>query len=214
MTKTKKTTRKTTAKAMVARLAKQAGEWAVETGTGYHDGTSAWSEGDAEWLRLTHDGVAIAFNLTVAKESWDRPYSFEGLLVEGHTTFDGGRSFTRHGVDTCSCRLATKKSEYDEHSYQSLAALLEGETARCVAARERAKTAVALPGLPFTRQPEWFPQTAARLREGRIVTLTPAGFGTGFHLSTRRSPGSVRATDGLELMLDVAPVYVSSFDHD
>ena len=31
MTKTKKTTRKTTAKAMVARLAKQAGEWAVES---------------------------------------------------------------------------------------------------------------------------------------------------------------------------------------
>lgn len=207
----------TTAAAMLRRLEKAApSEWTVATGVGYHDGTQQWGDTSVMWATFRRDGVTIALNVTKATSSWDRKQAIEGLLVEGHTCFDG-RCFTRHGVDTSSCRLTGKPSEWDEHTYTDLAALLSGEYARCLAARERAATSVAVPGLPFRVQPEWFAKAAETLRKGKLVTLTPAGFGTGYTLGLGKglSRYGKRATLELEKALGVVgPVYVSMFDND
>lgn len=208
---------KLTIKALAAKLAKEAPPaWGVTTGAGYHDGSQAWPDHPTRsdrWVLLAREGVVIALNISRPTDEWAREHSYEGLLVEGHTCFDG-RCFTRRGVDTSSCRLTSAAALWD-NDYRDLAALLDGEYARCAAARERAKTAVQVPGLPFNVQPSWFATAAETLRSGRIVRLAPGGFGTGFSLSTRRfSNYSKRAAAALETKLGVGAVYVETFDHD
>jgi len=204
----------TTTGTMASRLAKAGGEWAVEKGEGYHDGTQAWNDAGFHWVRFTRDGVSIALNITKATTKWDRDSAFEGLLVEGHTCFDG-RCFTRHGIDSYSCRLTSnpKEQRYD-HAYADLAALLAGEYERCLAARKRSARAVPVPGLPFHVQPEWFATAAGTLRSGRTVALTPAGFGTGYMLSIVWRRGSRDADPELRRRLGFERVYIESFDHD
>jgi hypothetical protein len=200
-------------------------DWQASTGTGWHDGMECWTREVDEPGRFHHvvfqrDGVLIALNITLPSTNkfsrkWDLARAFAGCLVEGHTTFDG-KTFTRRGVDVSSCELRTDEKERYEHQYGSLLALLDGEYARCVKAREKAKTAVPVPGLPFTVQPEWFDTTAQTLRAGRSVNLTPSGMGTGYTLrkGTPRHKWVHRASPDLEQRLGVSPITVEQFDHD
>lgn len=199
---------------LARKLAKESGEWTATVGSGYHDGSQAWKDHTSgTWASFARDGVVISLNLSTPSSEWARGWAFEGLTVEGHTCFDG-RSFTRRGVDTSSCRLTSNAKEIHDHSYGTLAELLAGEYARCTAARERAVTAIPVPGLPFSVQPAWFTTSAVKLREGRMVNLTPAGFGTGYHLSLRGGAWRKRVSAELETRLGVGPVFVESFDHD
>jgi hypothetical protein len=59
----------------------------------------------------------------------------------------------------------------------------------------------------------WFEQSADKLRNGLTVTLTPAGFGTGYTLSKGGRRGR-RVSAELETRLGVGPVLVETFDHD
>jgi hypothetical protein len=199
------------AKAMASKLALAAPKgWSAKAGSGYHDGLEAWPQQPGEWVRFERDGVSIVLNVSVPRSRWDRESSFRGLLVEGHTVYDG-RCFTRRGVDTYSCRLTSREGAY-AHVYWDLASLLAGEYARCVEARGRANTSVPVPGLPFRVQPEWFAKSAETLKAGRMVSLTPGGLGTGYTLSTLGR--GRRALKALEEKLGVSPVFVETFDHD
>ncbi len=223
-------TKTLTIDALAAKLAAQApDDWTVTSGTGWHDGFECWTSDVDEAEKYRHvlyqrDGVGIVLNvraITTEKFSAkrERENSFAGYVVEGHTTFDG-RSFTRRGVDCESCSLRDRADRRYEHGYGSVPDLLAGEYDRCLQARARRATAVPIPGLPFSVQPDWFAKAAATLRAGRPVHLTPAGFGTGYTLrqgAPRRTRGYTdvrRADPALEAKLGVGPVAVEPFDHD
>ena len=207
--------------ALATKLAAPIDGWTITTGVGAADCDGSifddyeWAA-RARWIRYerTVDGVAVAIVLTVF-----RPDNFErGLVakhrVEGQTTFDG-RTFTRRGVDGYSCMLKNANADLYTHDYVTVAALLDGELARCLKAAEARKTAEPVPGLPFAKQPAWFVEAASTLKAGRSVSLTPGGFGTGYTL-TRGVPRryATRASPALEARLGVSPIAIETFDHD
>jgi hypothetical protein len=156
--------------------------------------------------------AVVALDVTSVSSEWNAKRSYDGCTVEGHVFVNGG-CFTRRGIDCSSCGLTEHADRYD-HEYATVADLLAGEWTRCESYVNRSKTLVAVPGLPFSRQPEWFVKAAADLRAGKAVTLTPHGFGTGYTLSTRRRFAYDKRYDVLEAKLAVSPIYVSTFDHD
>jgi hypothetical protein len=211
MTKMQKTVAK------LIKIGQTLGDWAIKNGTGYHDGQESWADAQTkvEWVSFSKNGVDIVLNVTMPnpKDSWEKESALDGVLVDGHTLVDRC-SFTRRGVDTYSCRLTSSKKELYGHVYATLVSLLSGEYERCLAARQRRATSVQVPGLPFRVQPDWFAQSATKLRDGLTVTLTPAGFGTGYTLSTNGRSRGHRASAELETYLGVGPVLVETFDHD
>lgn len=72
-----------------------------------------------------------------------------------------------------------------------VAALCVGEWARCEAAAARSKTMVAVPGLPggWRVTPSRRAQITADLKARKSATFTPAGFGTGYLVTTRPRRG-------------------------
>lgn len=194
----------------------------VGAGTVEFDGSLWWKQDPnpiERWLKFerTVDGVQCLVVLTVeaAADEWNRTRAVRGAIIEGHTSVDGG-CFTRRGFDTSSCELVPANCAFPgEHAYLDLPTLLAAEQARCLAAASRRKTAEAVPGLPYTRQPEWFVKTASELKQGRRVTLSPHGMGTGHVLwTTRGSFGCARASAKLEERLGVTPIWVETYDHD
>jgi hypothetical protein len=230
MTTATKTRKATSIDALAAQLAAQAPDgWTVTSGTGWHDGFECWTRDVDEANKYRHvlyqkDGVGIVLNVRAITSErfsakWERERAFSGHVVEGHTTFDG-RTFTRRGVDCESCTLCDDAAQRHDHDYGSVPELLTGEYDRCLKARARHATAVPVPGLPFSVQPDWFAATAASLQAGKPVSLAPAGFGTGYTLRKglpRRTRGYTdvrRADPALEARLGVGPVSVEPFDHD
>lgn len=163
----------------------------------------------------TSNGMTATVSLNVSEPyEYDRADAFEGWTVEGHTGFNG-RTFTRRGIDVASVRL-TSNIDLRSHQYAGIVALLANELNRCAAAFARAQSAVPVPGLPFSVQPDWFGKSAATLRAGKPVTLYPHGMGTGYTLTNKpaRGRGRYRANPGLENALGVSPVYVEPLDCD
>lgn len=218
-----------TATQLVAGLAAQTPlGWTVTTGMGYRDAyDSLWQPGQqgtpatGRWVRFERDlsGVKAVVVLNVepfrAGDMWGRGRAFSGLSVEGHTLVNGG-SFTRVGVDCSSCELVDDPAKgYGAHAYGDVEALLVGEWERCETSVARSKTAEPVAGTPFARQPEWFATAAADLKAGKAVSITPAGFGTGYRFSRRRnSRFDHRADAKLEARLGVAPLFYSTLDCD
>lgn len=162
--------------------------------------------------------ATVSLTARPAQNDWERDGTFKGLVVEGHTFVNGG-CFTRRGIDCSSVSLRSDPDRRYGHDYGDLETALAGEWERCAKVVAARKTAVAVPGLPFVRQPEWFTQAAEQLRAGKRVQLTPHGFGTGYTLSTRperdgRHGGRSPRNTELEAKLGVSPVYVSTFDYD
>lgn len=194
--------------------------WQVTVADGWHDGTSAWTAdrhpdvAGTVHVRFERDAVVVVLNVSTPAGDWAERSAYRGCQVEGHTVADG-RCFTRFGVDTSSCDLvAAPEQRYGDHAYGDLPALLAGEYARGVAAIERRKTLVPVPGLPFNVPPAWFAETSAKLADGKAVRLHPHGFGTGYMLSTRRGQFSKRAASELEAKVGTVPVFIDQFDAD
>jgi hypothetical protein len=200
-------------------LASAPAGWKTASGLGYFDmDGETWTKERGVWASFSRaeGDLRVCIGLNVDEVRADDTYAlqhnaFRGARVEGHTRFNG-RTFTRRGIDVESCALRDV-AIYD-HNYVTLADLLAGEWERCKAAHARTKTAVPVPGLPFERQPEWFTETAAKLRAGQPVNLAPAGMGTGYTLSRRPTRYGRRADAALEAKLGVGAVYVETFDHD
>lgn len=158
--------------------------------------------------------ASVALNISPRlKYAQAEPY--EGWTVEGHTGFNG-RCFTRRGLDCASVWLTSDEiAERGPNTYTGIVALLGNELNRCAAAHARTKSAVPVPGLPFNVQPSWFAESAARLKAGKSVTLSPHGMGVGYVLTTVRRRGAMRADGQLEAKLGLLKaVYVEPYDHD
>lgn len=157
------------------------------TKDGYGDNAKAIKSSFALFKKVVDDlHVTIALNVR-ARETKHTEYSktFSGVVVEGHTRYNG-RTFTRRGVDVCSCNLQDEATSY-AHSYTNLPALLEGEFARCKASADRAKTMVEVPGLPggWKVTPERKEEVTKTLRAGKVATFMPSGFGVGYNVTSR-----------------------------
>ena len=177
-----------------------------------------WKAAATALLARPRGVVVVVLNIGKVTSSYDADRAWLGCMVEGDTLLDGS-SFIRRGIDCSCCALVGAASEVHtaSHQYGGLFALLDGQLARCAALQARRATAVALPGLPFTVQPEWFATTAAALKAGRSVQLLPHGFGTGYSLRRGiggRSADCRRASSELERLVGVTPITVSTFDHD
>lgn len=200
--------------------------WIVESGLGSYDTEyeGAWpgsEKKDRRFLRFvfsTNDKIVVVLNVSAKQEYIE---SWHGVTVEGDTLVDG-RSYTRRGIDCHCCLLvdvADRLAAQYENEYATLVDLLAGQKARCERTLVHQKTAVAVPGLPFTVQPDWFSKSAAELKAGRRVTLAPRGFGTGYVLSMKRvvrgiGGSSRRVKPELEALLGVEPVFFETYDHD
>lgn len=159
------------------------------------------------------DGHAVVVLNVAPVETYTRPW--DGVSVEGDVLVDGG-SFVRRGIDVACCWLRNEAPGEPNvsHEYSTVESLLAGEKARVDACLERRKTAVAIPGLPFTRQPDWIEKAKADLRAGRSVTLTPHGFGTGYTIHGAYSRYDQRAKPETEAFFGVGRLYVSQIDCD
>jgi hypothetical protein len=171
----------------------------------------------SRWLRYERtDGdvnAVIALNVEKA-DTYRKDSTFSGWNVEGHTVVNGG-SFTRRGIDVSSCELVDREDRRYEHGYGDVASLLAGEWERCVTSVTRKKTAVAVPGLPFSRQPEWFTEASKTLKAGKSVTLAPHGMGVGYTLRKGKPQRWAKRADAqLEQLLGVSPIAVEQYDHD
>lgn len=207
--------------AAAALLAQCPAEWKAEKVLG---STSMfgddWPEDGRAFVRYTREDVTVVLNIapvgTGKFDQFARDRAYLGVAVEGDTLLNGG-SFIRRGIDCSCCSLHTAKDEQraESHAYGDLQALLDGQWERCQKVKVRRATAVAVPGLPHTVQPEWFAATAATLRAGKSVSLLPHGMGVGYALSIRRANRwDNRADAALEAKLGVSPVFVTQLDCD
>ncbi len=163
------------------------------------------------------DGHAVRVDIEVHAGGAFGP-SYEGCQVLADTHLRGC-SFTRHGIDICTAELddvdaRNTTGDVPDHAYASLAALLNGELARCARSLKAQPVAQPVHGTGMSRSPQWFVQAATDLQGGRTVDVVPHGFGTGYHLRTRSSRFALRAPKALEMALGVAPIYIETFDCD
>lgn len=178
-----------------------------------------WPEDGRAFVRFTRGNVTVVLNLRAAGrgkfDKYERERAWLGCVVDGDTLLDGA-SYIRRGIDVSCCSLV--KAEHADprcHHYAELDQLLEAQAARCAATEARRATSVPVPGLPYSVQPQWFGETAAKLAAGRSVTLTPHGMGTAHEL-TKGMPRRFdkRASAELEAKLGVSPITVRTLDWD
>ena len=221
-TKTAKAVGRKVLSAAAALVAQCPDGWKVEQGKGTSMFGEDFDHGNGGvFVRYTREDVTVVLNLSpIGTDRWsqfDRERAYMGVHVEGDTLLNGG-SFIRRGIDCSCCSLHTAKAEQhpESHAYGDLQALLDGQWERCLKVKARRATAVAVPGLPHTVQPEWFAATAATLRAGKSVSLLPHGMGTGYSLYTGRRDGRFdkRADAQLEAKLGVTPVFIRQLDCD
>lgn len=217
-----------------------AGGWAVETGAGNRFSNETFDDAMSPgscWLMATSRVavpdkpgyeliVRISLNVSMPRDSYFRKCAYRGARVEGETEYQEAEigaapkgwwhGWVRTGVDCASVWLEKRTEANGSPYYNNLAALLDGETARCVNSEVRSRTLKAVPGTGFSRQPEWFEKAAADLKAGRVVSLRPSGFGTGYVLYTgrQRTTYDKRAATGLEKALGVAPIFMQEMDCD
>lgn len=190
--------------------------WTATVGVGSKLFGEDWAEDGTKkrFVEFVHeDGHAVVVLNVGPVETYTDPWN--GVSVEGDVLVDGG-SFVRRGIDVACCWLRDARSDaIAAHDYSTVEALLAGEKARVDAYLERKTSAVAIPGLPFTRQPDWIAKAKADLKSGKEVTLLPHGMGTGYALSTRQDGGwSRRADAATAKFFDVDRLFVSTLDCD
>jgi hypothetical protein len=105
------------------------------------------------------------------------------MAGSGHTSFNtklGRRTFDRRGVEDSF--YVEPGLDVEKTNAQILRQI--EKVAESVARMERSK---AIPVLGFTVTPEAFEEIKAKLAKGKSHTFTPAGFGTGYVISKKRS---------------------------
>lgn len=168
-------------------------DWTVTSGVGaiYFDLDQPYTSADdgvdpsCRWISFKRGDVTVSLSVLASKDRWQRDYLWHGCVVEGNT-FLGSGCFTRRGIDVSCCGLRERiESRHETHYRASIVDVLADEWERCERSKTLKATAVAIPTLPFTRQPAWIEKAKTDLASGRSVTLTPHGFGVGYVLSTR-----------------------------
>ena len=135
----------------------------------------------------------------------------------GHTTFklfDGSTvSFDRRGIDDSFYHYASWSRTIDK---EDLNALVAEQIQRVTQYLEKAATFISIPGLPFTTTPQALEIQKKKLRsKNGHITLCPAGFGTGYIISTVKvNSYQKRALQVTEAFFGTSPLYISTFDAD
>lgn len=135
----------------------------------------------------------------------------------GHTHFKMGETwgtFDRVGVSDSFYHMEWSGKPI---SPEKLDTIIAEQFEKIEKAREYRKTAIKLPGIPFSVSPEGLKQLRATMaKPNGSRSFMPSGFGTGYHLlrKPRHGWGTKRAQPELEKLLAVSPLYVETFDAD
>lgn len=129
----------------------------------------------------------------------------------GHVNFDG-LTFDRLGVEDSFYFLPMWEGDKDVYDLNSI---IPEQLARIEKARASHKTAITVPGLPFSVQPKELERLKKQLRETGRIQFMPSGFGTGYVVSRNRQlHHSIRAGRQLEQFFGVGALYIEKFDCD
>lgn len=191
-------------KAYAERITAPAG-WKRESATGYHDGSEVWSDEPGLFVVVSNEDTRLVFNLS-PPGSWDKGAK---VSFSGHTLYKGADnrwfSFSRRGIGDSF--YGTDKTDPSE--------TITVETARANEGRERNKNVLDVPGLRGIRaHKETVEKAKAALQAGKSWDFRPAGFGTGYHVTKKKSPFSKRAPASLEKFLNVQGLYIETTDCD
>jgi hypothetical protein len=140
----------------------------------------------------------------------------------GTTNFDtklGRRTFDRRGVDASFYWLPHdyERKRGKRATKESLNAVIPEQLRRIAESRARFETAVPIPEIGHTIQPAELEKLRAELNRGGTRSFHPAGFGTGYVLTTaaKRARWAKPASAALTAFLNVKrAVYVETFDAD
>ena len=139
----------------------------------------------------------------------------------GHTEFktDKGTwlSFDRTGVEDSFYHYDTFSIRGREKKYD-LNVLVQEQLERIEKRREYYRSAVSIPGIPFTVAPAGVEDLKKRLAKQGRISFHPSGFGTGYVISKRKPPGyqygGKQASPELEKFLGCSPLYITTMDCD
>ena len=172
--------------------------------------------GDHDILRLTGpDGVEVKIVY------YGDPNGGSYDVATGHVTFDsdkGRRSFDRHGVSD-SFYIRNPERDYNDNApdpiTQANEAIKDFIEVKIPEARARIAGSEKLPGSSFLVTP----QQKEKLRATGGLTLTPSGFGTGYHFTTTHpsvtaSRGARPASEEQKRFFGLDELWVESFDAD
>jgi hypothetical protein len=132
------------------------------------------------------------------------------MAGSGHTSFAtklGRRTFDRRGVEDSF--YVEPGLDVEKTNAQVLRQI--EKVAESVARMERS---VAVPIWGFTVTPETLEEIKGKLTKGKTHTFTPAGFGTGYVLSKKRSRWSRLADPKINAFFGVGALYFDTLDCD
>lgn len=132
----------------------------------------------------------------------------------GHTLFVNGDSkstFDRLGVEDSFYHLPLWEGDPEPYD---LNAILKEQVQRVAQYFEYKKTALTVPGIPFSIAPDSLAGYQQRLKTKGTISFMPSGFGTGYQISRAMRRGAKRASTAMEKFFGVAPLFISTFDAD
>ena len=128
----------------------------------------------------------------------------------GHTSFQtklGRRTFDRRGVND-----SFYVDEGDD--VQTVDKKIADQLKRVAESVEKMERSIEVPSLGFTVTPELLEEIKAKLGKGKEHTFRPAGFGTGYVLSKKRSRWAEKAKPEVNAFFGVGTLYMQRIDCD
>ena len=167
--------------------------------------------GKGSWVRFVSDDIVIVVNGGPISSVSSLKYSHgtsEGAYFSyyGHTLFKtpkGWRTYSRRGVDD---------SFYADED--DINKVLKEQVDRAKQGIEKSKSDLIVPVYRFILRPEEYEKHKKDLAAGKSIRLAPAGFGTGYTLSTRPSRWSKPASTEVAQFFGVPKLFAEAFDHD
>jgi hypothetical protein len=168
-----------------------------------------WGRGEPDYPGVEFTGHGGQTTIKIIVRRLDDEYS----AGDGHTTFTTSRgsfSFDRTGVE----------DSFYVYAKDTVAAVDERvreQVARVVSSRERHERSETVPMVGHVVTPERKAEIAATLKAGKGYDFRPAGFGTGYHVSTSRracGPFVQKAPAELARFFGVADLYYETMDCD
>lgn len=136
----------------------------------------------------------------------------------GHTSYKAAGAwytFDRRGVEDSFYH----QPMFSTDKVKDPNAIVTEQMDRIAKQLEYKKTAVQIPGIPFTTSPAGIADLKARLTKNGSITFTPSGFGTGYVIYSKKPPArrysQMRlAPPELNNFLGITPLWIDKFDAD
>jgi hypothetical protein len=207
-------------KAFVASIEAPPG-FVKTTGRGFHNGFEKYDELNKTWVLLENAeaGIKIAINVDdlpraryQAGKKVPCRFTLEDVSCSGHTCYksEAGHwlSFDRRGVED-SFYLGDYGTPLAEFSK-----VFQEQLIRIEKSKETSKKMLKIPGFGFSVHQDQLEELKKKLRSGGSHTFTPAGFGTGHIVSTRRGRYGTKLPAETAKFFGVPELYDETFDHD